>query len=90
MYLGGRFGYFLFFSARGGGRGSPGRRERGGSIFIENPRRGGLQEGRGQGAGRVSAANLGIGGGGGLNIFFRGRSVHQGMLVLKGIFGGSL
>ena len=31
----------------------------------------------GRGAGRVSAGNLG-GGGGGLNIFFRGRNSHQG------------
>ena len=31
----------------------------------------------GRGAGRVSAANWGIFGGGGLNIFFRPRNVHQ-------------
>ena len=40
----------------------------GGSIFIENPRRGGgifsREGGRGRGAGRVSAANWGIWGGG--------------------------
>ena len=52
-------------------------------IETKNPRRGGggLQDGRGRGAGR-SAANLGVffffgGGGGGLNIFPRGRNVHQ-------------
>ena len=58
----------IFFSARGGGRGTPRRREchraGGDRLFIENPRRGGLQERRGLGAGRVSAGNweLGIGG----------------------------
>ena len=65
----------MFLSARGGGRGSPRRQEGGDPFFTENPRRGGdFQEGRG--AGRVSAANWGTGGGG-LNIFFRGRNVHQ-------------
>ena len=34
------FRYFLFFSARGWGRGSPRRREGGGSVFIESPRGG--------------------------------------------------
>ena len=68
--LGGRFGYFLVFSSRGGGRGSLRRREGGGvQLFIENPRSGALQEGRGRGAG-VSAANWGIGGGGAKIIFF--------------------
>ena len=70
--LGGRFGYFIFFSARGGERGSSRRRGGGGGgqVFIENPRRGG-EAGRGRGAGRVSAANWGIFWGGGL-IFFSG------------------
>ena len=45
--------------ARGGG---------GGPIFIGNPKRGVFRRERGRGAGRVSAANWGIGGGG-LNIF---------------------
>ena len=55
---------------RGAGRG-------GLDFFIENPRRGFSRRGRGRGAGKVSAANWGIwGGGGGLNIFFRGRNVH--------------
>ena len=35
------------------------------------------RRGGAEGAGRVSAANWGFGGGGGLNIFFRGRNVHQ-------------
>ena len=66
-YLGGRFGYFLFFSAWGGGRGVRGV---GRGIFIENPRRGGgvLQEGEGP-RGREGVCgelgNLKGGGGGG-------------------------
>ena len=59
--LGGRFRYYLFFSSRGGGRGSP--RCQGGEVrsFIENPRGGspGGRAWRGQGAGRVSAAKWG-------------------------------
>ena len=49
-------------------------------FLLENPRRGGgLQEGEGPRgrAGRVSAANWGIGGGGGSKYFFRGRNAHQ-------------
>ena len=70
--------YFFFCSGEGEG-GSPRRREGGGEkIFTENPRRGvsraGLGRG-GRGSGRVSARNLG--GGGGLNIFFRARNSHQ-------------
>ena len=64
---------FYFFSARGGGRGSPRRRPGGGdggSFFIEKPRRGGLQDGRGREAGRVSAANWEFWGGGGAKYFF--------------------
>ena len=53
---------FSFFSARGGGRGSP--RRQGGGDRLGGSRRG---------AGRVSAANWGnFGGGGGLSIFFSG------------------
>ena len=47
--------------------------EEGGSVFIESPGGGGfLQDGKGRGAGRVSAANprLFFGGVGGLNIVF--------------------
>ena len=55
----------FFFPAWGGGKGSPERRG-GGSVFIENPGGGGgSRRGRGRGAGRVSAVNWGIGGGGG-------------------------
>ena len=35
--LGGRFGYFLFFSARGRGRGSARRREGGGDFLLKIP-----------------------------------------------------
>ena len=61
----------FYFSARGGGRGSPRHREGGGSVFLlKNARRGVSRKGSGRGAGRVSAANCGIGGG--LNFFFFG------------------
>ena len=50
MLLGGRFGYFSFCSARGGGRGSPRRREWGGLLDILG-RGGVLQDGRGRRAG---------------------------------------
>ena len=81
--LGGRFGYFLFFAARGRGKGEPeapgasgGGRDR---FFIENHRTGGggapAQDGP---MGREGVGGeLGNFGGGGLNIFFRGRNVHQ-------------
>ena len=60
--LGGRFAYFLFFPTRGGGRASPRRREgRGIGFLLKIPGRGGfLQDKRGRGAGRLSAANWGI------------------------------
>ena len=72
-----------FFSARGGGRGSPRRQEVGGSIFIENPRRGGgvLQEGEGPRGQEGVCGKLRNWGGGGpgclIFFFFRGRNVHQ-------------
>ena len=71
---------FFIFSARGRGRGSLRRREGGGGfgLFIENPRRGGVSSGRGaEGPGRFMRQIGAFGGGGGLNIFFRGRNVHQ-------------
>ena len=49
------------------------RQEGGDRFFFFCPRRGGLQDGRGRGAGRVSAANWGVffwGGGGALIFFF--------------------
>ena len=58
------------------GEGSPRHQEGGGVVFfflIENPRRGGGGFARrGEGPGRVSAANWGRIGGGGLNILFWG------------------
>ena len=60
----GRFGYFLFFSARGG----KGESEAPGGgvfrfLFVENPRRGCLQNGRGQGGGGVCGKLGDLGGG---------------------------
>ena len=64
MYLGGRFGYSLLFSARGGWwEGGEG------SILLKIPRGGGGSPG----AGGVSVANWGILGGGGKT----GRRVKQ-------------
>ena len=60
--LGGRFGYFLFFSARGGGRGSPRRQEGGGRFFIENP----TERGRGREGVCGELGNFGGEGGGAL------------------------
>ena len=75
--LGGRFGYFLFFLCSGRVKG--GFEAQGGEgigFLLKIPGGGWFQEGR-EGVGRVSAANWGFGGGGGLNIFFRRRNVHQ-------------
>ena len=56
----------FIFSARGGGRASPRRREGVRVDFsLKMPGGGILSEGEGRGAGRVSAANWGIWGGGG-------------------------
>ena len=69
--------FFVFpaWGGEGGVRGAGG----GGSVFLlEIPGGGGVSKrGRGRGAARVSAANWGFFGGGDLNIFFRGRNVHQ-------------
>ena len=76
--------FFIFFCS---GRGSPRRQDVGGGIgfLLKIPGGGGVSR-RGRGR-RVSVANRGIlGGGGGLNIFFRGRNVHQGtQKSLKGV-----
>ena len=71
------FYFFLLGEGEGGVRGARSGGRGGGRFSIENPRRGSLQDGRGRGAGRVSAANWGIFGGGGLSIFFGGRNVNQ-------------
>ena len=61
------------------GVGSPRRQEGGGRFFIENPRRGGVSRSRrGCEAGRVSAANWGIFGGGGRNVHQEGASSSLG------------
>ena len=80
--LGGRFGYFLvFFSGRGEEGGVRGEREGGGSVFFfENPRRGGGSQervGGARGPGGCLREFGEIWGGGGLNIFFRGRNARQ-------------
>ena len=64
--------FFIFFRSGRGEGGVRGAGEGGGVgvFFLKEPRRWGLQKGRGGRPGRVSAANWGIGGGGGLNIFF--------------------
>ena len=76
---------FFLFSVRCSGRGVRGART-GGSFFfcIGNPRRpgggGGFQEGEGgrpRGREGVCGELGNFGGRGGLNIFFRGRNVHQ-------------
>ena len=71
--------YFFFLlgpwtrAGRGKGEGEGG----GGSVFIEKSRGGVFQDGRGRGAGRVSAENWRNLGGGGAKYFFRVRNVHQ-------------
>ena len=72
--LGGRFGYFVFFSARGGGKGeseAPGRGEE--SVFLESHERGGALPGEGgEGARDRKGVCLEFwgGGGGALTISF--------------------
>ena len=77
--LGGRFGYFLLFSARGRGRGSPRRREgRGGDFLWKIP------EGKGS-PGWVGPGEGGIRGGG-VNIFFGAEMSTESILeVLKAL-----
>ena len=83
--LGGRFGYFFFFSVPGRGRGSPERQGgRGVGFLLKAPGGGEVSQegvGGGEAAGRVSAGNLGEWGGGGKNIFFRGRSARQDLVA---------
>ena len=73
--LGGRFGYFLFFSAREG----EGREGGGGRFSIENLRGEGSPRGAEGSGGCLRRIGDFFGGGGGLNIFFRGRNVPQGL-----------
>ena len=58
----------------------------GGRFFIENPRRGGGVPGGGEGGARGAGGCLQgdlVGGGGGLNISFRGRNARQGVTGLS-------
>ena len=82
---------FYFFPVRGGGRGSPRRRDGGGVDFsLKIPGRGGgLQEGRGREAGRVSAANLGIGRGGPKYFFSGPKRPPRCFFVRVGMFFAS-
>ena len=76
--LGGRFGYFYFFrlgEAEGGARGA-GKGWGGVRFFIENPTGGGPPGWEGPRGWEGVSSEFGIWGGG-LNIFFRGRNVHQ-------------
>ena len=76
--------FFIFFLLRGGKGGVRGDREGGGGrFFIENPRRGGSPT-RGVGGGREDVCReFGELGGGGLNIFFRGRNARQDNFTLQ-------
>ena len=78
VWLGGRFGFFRFFSGRGGGRGSLIGQEGGGTgfFFMKIPRRGGVSR-RGRGQEGVCSKLGNFWGGRALNIFFQGRNVHQ-------------
>ena len=70
----------FFFFCSGRGRESSRRREGLVRFLIENPTGGGVsRRGRGRGGQEGVCGELGIffGRGGGLNIFFRGRNVHQ-------------
>ena len=69
--------FFILFLCSGEGKGESGAtREEGGVRFlIENPRRGSVSQGGGGRGGREGVC--GELGGGGLNIFFSGRNVHQ-------------
>ena len=77
--LGGRFGYFLLFSALGRGGGSPRRQEGAGVGFLLKIPGGGLGSPTrgGGGTGRVSAGNWG----GGLQAGLPGTTVKSGKLT---------
>ena len=66
------FYFFLLGEGEGGVRGA---RKGGGRFFIENPTRGGLSR-RGRGREGV-CGEFGNSGGGGQNIFFRARNIHE-------------
>ena len=70
------FFVFLLGGGEGGVRGAGRGR---GTIFIENPRRGGggVSQARGGRGARGREGVCGEFGEGGLNIFFRGRNSHQ-------------
>ena len=71
----------FYFFLLGEGEGGVRRDREGGGVgfLLKIPGGGGLPRG-GEGAGRESAGNSGELGGGGLNIFFRGRNARQVLL----------
>ena len=83
-FLGGRLGYFLFFSGRGGGRGSSRRREGGGIGFYWKSQ-GGWLPGREGPRGREGVCGeLGsLGGGGAKYFFFSGPKCTQSVFYLQ-------
>ena len=77
------FRIFFFCSGRGKGKSEA---SGGGGLFLKIPGGGGvLQEGP-RGREGVCGEFGNLGGGGGLNIFFRGRNVHQDKRNLQGSF----
>ena len=71
---------FLFCSGRGKGESEAPRGGGGGRVDWNSQERGGgifSRRGRGRGAGKVSAANWGLPGGGGQNIFFFGSEMSS-------------
>ena len=76
--LGRRFGYFYFFLLGEGEGGVRGARRGGGCrLLIEDRRRGVSRRGGAEGPGGRLRRIGELRRGGGLNIFFRGRNVHQ-------------
>ena len=69
--------FFFFSSVLGAGKGRKSSRQKGGGYFMGNRERGGGVPRRGGGVVHTGAGRVLRGRGGGVNIFFRGRNVHQ-------------
>ena len=80
QFLGGRFGYFLFFLFRAGGKGGGVRGGGWRADFNKEMEGGGSEKEAREGEGR--RGNVCREEGGGLNIFFRGRNAHQDFVLL--------
>ena len=88
QWLGGRFGYILFFLLGGGAKGVRGAGRGGGEGFLwKIPGVGGAVFRAGGGGGWEGVCGE-FWGGGGLNIFFRGRNSHQGGETIFALHGG--